>query len=423
MASCSKTVLKTKDGRRYWKISVSRGYGKSPYVTQFYWPMKKDGSPVARSSAEAARDKFMVEFESQCKAGLILNREEQKAKQAAERAEAAKIKTFRQYGEQVFMPAKQITCAEKTRKYYQNALENHLYPVFGDYPLPDITSAQLSAFFLSKQASELSHSTVLGIYVTANQLFEMASMEDAIERNPLDKVKRPRQRKDDKKQSDPPRFTQEEVKVIKKHLASEPLKWQAFIQILLGTGMRRGECCALTWDKINFDRLEITVDGSLGYTPERGIYREKPKTEAGNRVVPMSGEIADILRRYKAEQTAAVARRAARLEKDHMPLDFKKIAIPKYLFTVKGGSDPIFPDAVNRYFKRFSEAYGIEEFHPHKLRHTAISIMLENGIPVVVVAAIAGHDDPNVTHNTYAHASTEGMRSAIDTLANATKIG
>lgn len=423
MASCN-ALMTTKDGRRYWKINVSRGYGKSPYTTRFYWPLKKDGSPVAKTTAESARDKFMVEFETKCKNGEILSREEKKAKEAEEKAEAAKIKTFRQYGEQVFMPAKKITCAEKTRMYYQNALETHLYPAFGDYPLPEITSAQLSAFFLDKQASNLSHSTVLGLYVTANQLFKMAYMADSIPRNPLDKVQRPKQRKDDKQQHrDPARFTQAEVKEIKTYLANEPLKWQAYIQILLGTGMRRGEACALTWDKIDFDHNTITVDGSLGYSPELGIFHESPKTEAGNRVIPMSRELADILKRYQKEQKAAVAKRTARLKKDHKPLDFKKVTLPEYLFTVKGASDPIFPDAVNRYFSRFSKAYGIEDFHPHKLRHTAISIMLENGIPVVVVAAIAGHEDPNVTYNTYAHASAEGMREAIDTLENATKIG
>ena len=119
MASISK-LQETKDGRRFWKISVSRGYGITPYTTRFYWPTKKDGSPVAKSTAEAARDKFQVEFEAQCKDGQILSRKEQQEKEAAERAEAAKIKTFRQYGEQVFMPAKKITCAEKTRRYYQN---------------------------------------------------------------------------------------------------------------------------------------------------------------------------------------------------------------------------------------------------------------------------------------------------------------
>lgn len=416
-------LMATKDGKRFWKISVSRGYGQTPFTTRFYWPTKDDGDPVAKRTAERELSKAVSDFEKACASGEVLSRAEKKQKEAEARAEAAKIKTFKQYGEQVFMPAKKDECAEKTRKYYQNALDNHLYPVFGDMLLTQITPAQLSAFFLSKQASNLSHSTVLGIYVTANQLFEMASMEDAIEHNPLAKVKRPKQRKDDKQRNDPPRFTQAEVKEIKKHLTKEPLKWQAFVNILLSTGMRRGEVCALTWDKVDFDSMEIKVDGSLGYTPERGIYRDNPKTDAGRRVVPMSVELADVLRRYKAEQVASVARRTARLEKDHKPLDFKKIVLPSYLFTVKGGSDPIYPDTVNRYFSRFSKQYGIEDFHPHKLRHTAISIMLENGIPVVVVAAIAGHEDASVTHKVYAHASTDGMRAAIDTLANATKIG
>ena len=411
-------LMATKDGKRFWKISVSRGYGQTPFTTRFYWPTKDDGDPVAKRTAERELSKAVSDFEKACASGEVLSRAEKKQKEAEARAEAAKIKTFKQYGEQVFMPAKKIQCAEKTRKYYQNALENHLYPAFGEMPLPEITSAQLSSFFLAKQGSELSHSTVIGIYVTANQLFSMAYAEDAITRNPLDKVKRPRQKKDDKR-SDPPRFTVEEVREIKNCLANEPLKWQALVLILISTGMRRGEVCALTWDRIDFKAKTIKVDGNLGYTPEKGIYRERPKTESGDRVVPMTSEVFDVLQRYKAEQVASVARRTARLEKDHKALDFKKITIPQYLFTVKGGSDPIYPDSVNRYFSRFGEAYGIEDFHPHKLRHTALSIMLENGVPEVTVAAIAGHEDASVTHKIYAHASEAGKLDAIKTLENA----
>ena len=417
----STKLMETKDGRRFWKISVSRGYGQSPYTTRFYWPLKENGDPVAKRTAERDLSKAVSDFENACASGEVLSRAEAKQKAAEEAAEAAKIKTFKQYGEQVFMPAKKITCAEKTRRYYQNAPENHLYPVFGDTLMPEITSAQLSAFFLSKQASDLSHSTVIGLYVTANQLFTMAYMEDVIDRNPLDKVRRPRQKKDEKR-LDPPRFTVDEVRSIKKCLTKEPLKWQALVQVLITTGMRRGEVCALTWDKIDFSSKTIRIDGNLGYTPEAGIYRESPKTESGNRTVPLTRECADVLKLYKAEQQAAVAKRVARLEKGHKPLDFKKITIPEYVFTVKGGSDPIYPDTVNRYFSRFSETYGIKDFHPHKLRHTAISIMLENGVPEVTVAAIAGHEDASVTHKIYAHASEEGKQAAIRALENAISI-
>lgn len=424
MASCSEWKTK-KSGQKYCRIFVSRGVDMPKYSEVFDWPVKADGSPVSTRSAETKLKNRMSELDGMDKDKLLTKSQRKAVDIETERQakiEAAKIKTFKQYGEQVFMPAKQITCAEKTRQYYQYALDHHLYPAFGDTPLPEIAAAQLKAFFLEKQKSGLSHSTLTGIYVTCNQLMEMAELDETIPYNILNKVPRPRQKKDDAKRSDPPRFTESEVKYIKECLKREPLKWQALVLILLGTGMRRGECCALAWDKIDFDNMTITVDGNMVYVPDKGVITGKPKTKAGNRDVPMSAEIASVLKLYRAEQVAAVAKRTARLEKDHKPLDFKKIKIPDYLFTVKGGSDPIFPDAVNRYFSRFSKQYGIEDFHPHKLRHTAASIMIENGIPVAVVAAILGHEDASVTHKIYTHASEAGMRAGIEALAKATSL-
>jgi integrase len=435
MASYSEWKKK-KSGQKYCRIFISRGAGKSQYSEIFDWPMKADGSPVAKSTAESKRDARAKELEH-CDKSALLTKSEQKAiDDEAERLakiEAAKIRTFRQYGEQVFMPAKAITCAEKTRQYYQFALDKHLFPVFGDLPLPEIAPAQLKAFFLEKQKAGLSHSTLLGIYTTANQLFEMAMLDDTIPFNILTKVPRPREKKDDVKRSDPPRFSEQEVKRIKECLKKEPLKWQALVTILMDTGMRRGEVCALTWDKIDFEHMTIRVDGNIGYTPEKGVFREKPKTKAGDRDVPMTPEVANILKRYRAELVETVAKRGARYEKDHKMVEFdslkewKKIidekkTVSEYLFTVKGWNDPIFPDAVNRYFSRFSKTYKIDDFRPHKLRHTAASIMIENGVPVAVVAAILGHEDASVTHKIYTHASEEGMRAAIDTLAKATSV-
>lgn len=426
MASVSKEVQYTKDGQRYWKISVSRGYGKSPYTTRYYWGKKANGDWVAKSTALNGLDRAVAEFEAKCKNGEVLSREEQRKKAEAEALEIAKIKTLRQYGEQVFMPnkVKVHKVAEKTRRYYQTVLDCHLYPAFGDMPLPEISVSMLRAFFLSDKITSLSHSTQNGIYVTANQLFEMAYREDIIPNNPIDKVDRPRESKEDKS-STPPRFTSEELKQIKDGMKNEPLKWQAFISVLMNTGMRRGEVCALTWDKIVFPTDEskgyIIVDGNLGYTPEAGIYRKTPKTKSGVRKVPMIKELADILTAYKAEQAESVKKRAKRLERENKVLSIgdleeykKKIEVPEYLFTIKGTSDPIFPDSVNRYFSRFSKEYGIKDFHPHKFRHTFVSVMLERGVPVIMVASIVGHEDASVTNRTYAHASPEGINNAMD---------
>lgn len=419
----STKLMETKDGRRFWKISVSRGYGKTPYTMRWYWP---DG--WSRRSAERELNKVAAEFELKCANGEVLSRSEQKKQKAEAAAEAAKIKTFKQYGEQVFIPAKKVDCAKKTVHYYQSALDNHLYPAFGDYRLTEITSAQLSAFFLKKQASGLSHSTVLGIYVTANQLFTMAYMADAIDRNPLDKVKRPRQRKNDKTQ-DVDAFTAEEAKSVIKCSRGEPLKWRAMICLLLMTGMRRGEACALKWEDIDIKSKKVTVKGSIGYTPKDGVFHDLTKTGERREIFwgwekADSGErdeLAEVLTLYRAEQLKSVARRTKRLEKDGKPLELRKISVPEYVFTERGTCEPMHPDAVNRYFKRFKETYGIE-IHAHKLRHTYATIAIASGADVASVSGNLGHKDINTTLKVYVHPTADGKRKAGSLVADAFKM-
>lgn len=94
----STKLMETKDGRRFFKISVSRGYGKSPYTMRWYWP---DG--WSKRTAERELAKQAAAFELKCSQGEVLNREEERQKEAEEHAEAAKLKTLRQYADGVFM--------------------------------------------------------------------------------------------------------------------------------------------------------------------------------------------------------------------------------------------------------------------------------------------------------------------------------
>lgn len=105
----STKLMQTKDGKRFFQICVSRGYGKAPYKTRFYWPMTTDGHPVAKSTAERALKNAAAEFERACAAGEVLNREQIKKKAADKAAEAAKLKTVRQYADGVYMPTKEAT--------------------------------------------------------------------------------------------------------------------------------------------------------------------------------------------------------------------------------------------------------------------------------------------------------------------------
>lgn len=46
---------------------------------------------------------------------------------------------------------------------------------------------------------------------------------------------------------------------------------------------------------------------------------------------------------------------------------------------------------------------GFPEIRFHDLRHTAASLMLNNGIPVIVVSRRLGHSQPSITLDVYGH--------------------
>ena len=145
----STKLMETKDGKRFFKISVSRGYGKSPYTMRWYWP---DG--WSKRTAERELKKVSAEFELKCRDGEVLNREETKQKEAEARAEAAKLKTVRQYADGVFMPAKEATFSENARASYRMFLDKHILPVLGDTLLVEITPAMITKLLLDFQKSE-----------------------------------------------------------------------------------------------------------------------------------------------------------------------------------------------------------------------------------------------------------------------------
>ena len=96
--------METKDGKRFYKISVSRGRGKSKYTMRWYWP---DG--WSKRTAERELAKVVAEFELKCQNGEVMNRAEAKQKEEEARAEAAKLRTVRQYADGVYMSTKETT--------------------------------------------------------------------------------------------------------------------------------------------------------------------------------------------------------------------------------------------------------------------------------------------------------------------------
>lgn len=373
----------TASGREFYEIRVSRGRGKAYLTRRWYVPEGWSQKAIDRELAAVS-----AEFERQCDAGEITSKAEQRALADEQAAEAAKILTLKQYGERVFMPAKAVTMSENGRASYQGNLDRTIYPALGAFKLPDITSAQISALLLDIQASGKAHATVIKAYTILHSLFKMAYLGDMIPKNPMDKVERPKPRKDEIQAAEPQAYTAAEIKQLFDVLDTEPLKWRALVQLLIDTGIRRGECCALCWENIDFSSGAVAINGNLCYTPAKGIYLDTPKN-GHRRTVYVGTETLSLLRQLRTEQAAK--------------------AFSAYVFTQEGSPEPMHPQSPTRYLKKLSARCGLADLHPHKLRHTFASVAITNGADVASVSEALGHADKSTTLRMYTHASAESI--------------
>ena len=385
----------TKDGKRFYEIRVSRGRGKSYLTKRWYVP---DGWGKKSIDKELAR--VAAEFEMQVKAGEIISREEQKERDLQAKQEAAKIQTLRQYGQAVFMPAKAVTVSENGRFTYQGNLDHWIYPALGNLKMPDITSANIEALLLDMQAQGKAIATVVKTYTVLHSLFKMAYSRDVIDRNPMDKVDRPKARKDELRGQEADSYTIDEIQRIFSALEQEPLKWRAMLHLLIDTGIRRGECCGLQWKNIDFRANTITISGNLCYTPAKGVYLDTPKS-GRIRTIDVDPDVVELLRQLRVEQSSK--------------------AISLWVFTQENSPEPMHPQSPTRYLKKFSERCGIPGLHPHALRHTFASIAITNGADVASVSEKLGHSDKAVTLRMYTHADQESMKRASQIFRDALK--
>ena len=387
--------MTNKAGQVFYEITVRRGREKARLTSRWYPPEGWSQRAIDRELAKVA-----AEFERQCKAGEVVSRAEQKEKDLLQKQEAAKVQTLRQYGESVFMPTKIITMSENSRCSYQGNLDKWIYPALGDLKLPDITPANISALLLSMQSQGKAHATVIKCYTVLFGLFKMAYLSDTIPRNPMDRVERPRPRKDEVQGQEVEAYTVEEVRYILDCLEKEPLKWRTFLRLLIDTGIRRGECNGLQWKDVDFQNNTVTISGNLCYTPQKGIYLDTPKN-GHTRTVDVDPAVMALLRALRSEQASH--------------------AISAYVFTQDNSPAPMHPQSPTRYMKKFSRKYGIPDLHPHKLRHTFASIAITSGADIASVSEKLGHSDKAVTLRMYTHADQESMKRASQIFRDAIK--
>lgn len=245
----------------------------------------------------------------------------------------------------------------------------------------------------------LSNSTQLAYHRFIQAVLARAEKEMIIPYNPADKAtpaKKPR--------SKPKYFQPEEVTRIIEALESEPLKWKAFVLLLIFTGCRKGEILGLKWSKVNFQERSIRIDLASLYTRDVGTYTNATKTE-NERTLILPVEIMTVLHDYR---------------KSYLELQLAngdRWVGGDYVFVQDNGK-PMHPDSPAHWLSDFSKKHGLPHINAHALRHSAASLLIGNDVDIVTVSKQLGHKDVTTTENIYAHLLEKNRAKAPETIAD-----
>ena len=169
----------------------------------------------------------------------------------------------------------------------------------------------------------------------------------------------------------PPAATCDEEKILK---SDHP--W-LFPLVALLTGLRKGEILALQWKDVDFEEKTISVTKSVEHINNRP-YIKPPKTESGNRLVPLLTILAERLAPLKSKPN-------------------------HYIFSDDGGISPLHKQRYNRLYQLYSESVGIS-CTAHQLRHSYATITVEEDVNPKDLQNALGHADISTTMNVYAAA-------------------
>ena len=151
----------------------------------------------------------------------------------------------------------------------------------------------------------------------------------------------------------------------------------AVVEILYGSGLRVAELCGLTTSDLELDRGRVTVTGKGSKT----------------RLVPLSEASVAAVRKWLASARSVLAAPTT----------------PAELVFVNLRGNPLTPRDVRRILDHRSP----EPTHPHALRHTFATHLLDGGADLRSVQELLGHDDLSTTQ-IYTHVSRERLRRVFD---------
>ena len=292
-----------------------------------------------------------------------------------------------------WLAARKVETAPATHRRYGDTISKFLdfLGASTDRALEEITTAQISAFRDARLAESATLTANSDLKIVRS-IFRSARRDGFLFQDPAESIKTVKNREVFKRRP----FSIDELRSI---VAVADPEWTSMIKFGLYTGQRLGDLASLTWSQIDLERDEIRLTarktGKSLLIPIAAPLREHLLTlEAGDNprspvhprafetVTTQNGRTGTLSNQF-ADLLVSAGLREAR----HYPRS--------------GGA------------RRSSSKRASIELSFHSLRHTAVSLLKDAGVPDSVVQALVGHESAAMSHR-YTHVGKESLSRATD---------
>lgn len=270
-----------------------------------------------------------------------------------------------------------------TWAHYEQLIRTYVGPNLGKAKLQDLRPDLIQQFYNRLLNEDVGEYTINKIHTMLHGALEQAVKTGLANRNAVDAVI-------------PPRPQPSEMQFLDENQVSQLLivargsRMEAIIHLAVATGMRQMELLGLKWTDLDWVKQTLRIERQLVRSDSETVRFSPPKTKRGKRSVSLGDQTIGVLQRWNDRQNE---------ERKAAGESWKEYGL---MFTSKVGTPVHFRNLL-RDFKLLLQKAGLPEIRFHDLRHTAASLMLNHGIPVIVVSRRLGHSKPSITLDVYGH--------------------
>ena len=273
---------------------------------------------------------------------------------------------------------------------YERLIGMYIVPILGKIKLKDLNLRIVNQFYETLKNKGVGLSNIRYSHRVLHAALEQAVKSGIVVRNPAHGATLPR-------------TSHKEMKILNDQqvglflIAAANSKYKTLYYLAVTTGMRFSELRGLCWSDIDWIKGTIKVSRQIQDVTGKGSVSGAPKSFAGTRTI-LLGEKSLVELREQQQRVIVDTRKAGANWKD------RDLIFPTIVGT------PFVSMSLQHDFKRILQSANLPNIRFHDLRHTAASLLLNHGVPALVVSKILGHSNPSITLSIYAH-STVDMQS------------